>query len=104
MSSNLRLNDKKARPTRPTAGLGLSRERILDKALELADARGLECLSMRTLASALGCKAMSLYNHVSSRDELVAELVDRVDRKSVVEGNSVDLGGRRIMTKKPGNG
>lgn len=78
MSSNQELNDKEARPTRPTAGLGLSRERILGKAMELADARGLECLSMRSLAAALGYKAMSLYNHVSSRDELVAELVDRV--------------------------
>jgi AcrR family transcriptional regulator len=43
----------------------LSRERVLLAALRLADAEGLEALSMRNLAQELGVKAMSLYNHTA---------------------------------------
>ena len=40
----------------------LSRERVLRAAIQLADAEGLEALTMRRLAKALGVEAMSLYN------------------------------------------
>jgi AcrR family transcriptional regulator len=56
----------------------LSRERVLDKAIELADRHGLDALSMRKLAAALGVEAMSLYNHVANRGDLVDAMVDRV--------------------------
>jgi AcrR family transcriptional regulator len=56
----------------------LSRERVLHKAIEMADAHGLEALSMRKLAEALGVKAMSLYNHVVNKDDLLDGMVDRV--------------------------
>ncbi|MBE9139525.1 TetR/AcrR family transcriptional regulator C-terminal domain-containing protein [Nodosilinea sp. LEGE 07088] len=58
--------------------LPLSRERILQTALRLADEGGLEALSMRKLAQALDVKAMSLYNHVTNRDDLIDGIVDRV--------------------------
>jgi AcrR family transcriptional regulator len=50
---------------------GLSRERIVGAAVELADAEGLAALSMARLAEQLGCGTMSLYRHVANKDELV---------------------------------
>jgi AcrR family transcriptional regulator len=62
----------------PTARTPLSRERILDAAIALADEGGIEAVTMRKLAQALGVEAMSLYNHVANKDDLVAATVDRV--------------------------
>lgn len=56
----------------------LSRERVLQVALGLADKGGLEALSMRKLAEELGVKAMSLYNHVANKDDVIDGIVDRV--------------------------
>jgi AcrR family transcriptional regulator len=61
-----------------TARQPLNRDRVLDAAIAFADAEGLEALSMRKLAQALGVEAMSLYNHVSSKGDLVEAMVDRV--------------------------
>jgi AcrR family transcriptional regulator len=58
--------------------LPLSRERILRAASDLADAGGLETLTMRRLGQALGVEAMSLYNHVANKDELLNGMVDLV--------------------------
>jgi AcrR family transcriptional regulator len=56
----------------------LSRERVLLTALRLADEGGIEALSMRKLALELGVKAMSLYNHVDSKDDILNGIVDLV--------------------------
>lgn len=56
----------------------LSRERVLEAALTMADAGGLGSVSMRNLAQALGVEAMSLYNHVANKDDLLDGMVDRV--------------------------
>jgi AcrR family transcriptional regulator len=56
----------------------LNRDRILRTALELADANGIESLSMRKLGQALGFEAMSLYNHVANKDDLIDGLLDIV--------------------------
>ncbi|MGB3136116.1 MAG: TetR/AcrR family transcriptional regulator [Nodosilinea sp.] len=64
--------------SRKSERLPLSRKRILQTALHLADQGGLEALSMRKLAQALDVKAMSLYNHVASRDDLIDGIVERV--------------------------
>jgi AcrR family transcriptional regulator len=56
----------------------LSRERILRAAICLADEGGIESLSMRKLAQELGVKAMSLYNHVADKDDLLDGIVDIV--------------------------
>jgi AcrR family transcriptional regulator len=56
----------------------LSRERVLAAAIDLADANGIESLSMRKLAQTLGVEAMSLYHHVSSKDELLGGILDIV--------------------------
>ncbi len=69
-----------ARPTKPapTARIPLSRDRVLLAAVALADESGLGTLSMRKLGDALGVEAMSLYNHVASKDELLDGMVDIV--------------------------
>jgi AcrR family transcriptional regulator len=58
--------------------LPLSRERILRTALELADESGIESVSMRKLGQALGFEAMSLYNHVANKDDLLDGILDLV--------------------------
>jgi AcrR family transcriptional regulator len=56
----------------------LSRERVLAAAIELADGGGVEALSMRKLAAHLGFEAMSLYNHVRNKDDLLDAILDEV--------------------------
>ena len=56
----------------------LTRERVLRAAVKLADAGGFDSLSMRKLASELGVEAMSLYNHVANKEEILDGLVDIV--------------------------
>ena len=56
----------------------LSRERVLEAAVALADEGGIDALSMRKLADQLGVKAMSLYNHVANKDDLLDGIVDAV--------------------------
>jgi AcrR family transcriptional regulator len=58
-------------PSETKRSQGLSRERIVAAAVELADADGLGGLSMARLAERLGCGTMSLYRHVANKDELV---------------------------------
>jgi AcrR family transcriptional regulator len=58
--------------------LPLSRERVLDAAIRLADEGGIESLTMRKLARELGVEAMSLYNHVKNKGDLVNGIVDIV--------------------------
>jgi AcrR family transcriptional regulator len=56
----------------------LSRERVLEAAIGLADQEGIESLTMRKLAGELGVEAMSLYNHVANKSDLVSAMVDLV--------------------------
>ena len=56
----------------------LSRERVLRAALALADTGGIDSLSMRKLGEELGVEAMSLYNHVANKDDILDGIVDLV--------------------------
>ncbi len=56
----------------------LSRERVLRAAIALADQSGIEALTMRGLGRDLGVEAMSLYNHVANKDDLLDGMVDLV--------------------------
>jgi len=56
----------------------LSRDRVLRAAIALADARGVQALTMRNLAKELGVEAMSLYNHVANKDDLLDGMIDIV--------------------------
>jgi AcrR family transcriptional regulator len=65
---------------KPTRGPkpGLSVERIVRTAIEVADAEGLAALSMRRVASALGVGTMSLYTYVPGKAELLDVMLDTV--------------------------
>src|SRR5262245_27866588 len=56
--------------------LPLTRERVLYAAITLADQAGIESLSMRKVGQALGVEAMSLYNHVANKDDLLDGMID----------------------------
>jgi AcrR family transcriptional regulator len=56
----------------------LSRERVMQAAVSLADANGIDGLSMRRLGERLGVEAMSLYKHVANKDDLLDAMVDSV--------------------------
>jgi AcrR family transcriptional regulator len=69
-----------APPTKPAREVRtpLSRERVLCAGLIFADANGIGSLTMRKLGETLGVEAMSLYNHVANKDELLDGMVDLV--------------------------
>ncbi len=56
----------------------LSKDRVLRAAVALADEAGVETLTMRKLAAALGHEVMSLYYHVANKDELLTAMADLV--------------------------
>ena len=56
----------------------LNRERVLRAAIALADRSGIGSLTMRGLGQDLGVEAMSLYNHVANKDDLLDGIVDLV--------------------------
>jgi len=62
----------------------LSRSRIAAAALELVDREGLDALSMRKLGAALGVEAMSLYNHVENKDDLLDALSESLHRQILI--------------------
>ncbi|MFD4602834.1 TetR/AcrR family transcriptional regulator C-terminal domain-containing protein [Streptomyces sp. NPDC058464] len=66
------------RTTRQPTREPLTRQRVLDAAVEIADAGGLGTLSMRKLGEAVGVEAMSLYNHVAHKEDLLDGMVDLV--------------------------
>jgi AcrR family transcriptional regulator len=57
---------------------GLSLDRIVRTAIELADAEGLTAVSMRRIAQRLGFTTMSLYRHLPGKEELTDLMRDRV--------------------------
>ncbi|MGW4924853.1 TetR/AcrR family transcriptional regulator [Streptomyces parvulus] len=80
--------DTGRRPSRgPKPGLTL--ERIVEAAVEVADREGLGAVSMRRIATELGTGTMSLYRYVPGKGELLDLMLDRVQRPSE---NPADLG------------
>jgi AcrR family transcriptional regulator len=65
------MREKQTRPA-------VTRDRAVNAAVALADADGIESLSMRKLAGELGIEAMSLYYHVKNKDDLLDGMVERV--------------------------
>jgi len=59
----------------------LTRGRIIAAAVGFVDEHGLEALSMRKLGATLGVEAMSLYNHVDSKDDVLDGILDAVLRQ-----------------------
>ena len=71
---------------------------MLRTALRLADRSGIDSLSMRRLGQELGVEAMSLYNHVASKDDLLDGLIDLVFAEILVP--PADAGWRTAMRER----
>jgi len=56
----------------------LTRERVVDAALRVMDAEGLEAVTMRRIAREVGVEAMSLYHHVRDKEDLLQAVCDRI--------------------------
>lgn len=70
----------------PKAALTI--ERVVTVAIEIADAEGLEALSMRRLAQDCGIATMSIYTYVPARAELIDLMLDAVARESLALAES----------------
>ncbi|MCA0337786.1 MAG: TetR/AcrR family transcriptional regulator [Actinobacteria bacterium] len=68
----------------------LTPEVVVSAALALADARGLDALTMRAIARELGVEAMSLYHHFANKDALLDATVDRVYGEIVLPAEGGD--------------
>ncbi len=81
-------------PTEPTQGPAsrapLTRERVLGAAVLLADEDGIDALTMRELGLRLGVEAMSLYNHVANKDDILDGMVDLVVGEIDLPSGAVD--------------
>jgi AcrR family transcriptional regulator len=64
--------------TNESERLALSRSAIIATAVAIADDLGLGALTMRKLGAALGVEAMSLYNHVANKSDVLDGVVDAV--------------------------
>ena len=67
-----------SQPKPQVARVPLSRERVIDAAIRLADETGIDSLTMRRLAQELGVEAMSLYYYVANKDEILNGIVEVV--------------------------
>src|SRR3954451_9012567 len=86
----------------------LTRERVLQAAVALADRDGISGVSMRNLGQELGVEAMSLYTHVRGKDDLLDGMVDTVVGEIAVDTAGADwqtslrrsiLGARAVMLR-----
>lgn len=68
----------------------LSRERIVDCAIELADRDGLDAATLRRIANELGVHVTSLYNHVATRDAVTTGIVDTLVERADLPMSPVD--------------
>ena len=83
-----------------SAGRGrLSIEDIVTTAVAMADAAGLETVSMRRVGAELGVTGMSLYTHVTRKDDLVALMIDWVMAESIIPPEELDIGWRDALAQ-----
>jgi AcrR family transcriptional regulator len=76
----------------------LSRDRVLDAAIAIADAHGLVGLTMRSLARELDVQPMSLYHHVANKEEILDGVVDEVFTQ--IEFPADDLDWKHAMRER----
>ena len=87
-----------------------TRAQLLRAAIDLADKGGIESLSMRKLSQELGGAPMSLYNHVSNKEDLLDGMIDTIfseielpageQWKTTMRQRAISI--RAVMTRHPG--
>jgi AcrR family transcriptional regulator len=101
---------KSAGKARAGTRVRLSREKVLTTAMQLADAGGIEALTMRRLGEELAVEAMSLYRHVANKEDLLNGMIDAVfaeidlpshsdDWKTALRKRSVSV--RSVLLRHP---
>ena len=90
-SGAMKIMTKQKASARNKSG-GLTRTRVLNAAIKMADAGGIESLSMRKLAQSLGVQAMSLYNHVSSKEDVLDGINRLAHDRRKLEGGHASAG------------
>ncbi len=75
----------------------LTRERVLRTAVELADAHGIEAVTMRRLADELGVEAMSLYHHLPNKEAVLNGVVDLILLEVAGAIEAVDAAGDAVV-------
>lgn len=65
-------------PSETESRTPLSRSRVLATAVALADREGIDSVTMRSVAQEVGVEAMSLYHHVSNKNDLLDGIIDAV--------------------------
>ena len=85
-------------PKQAQAAAPLTRDKVLRVAVGMADIHGIEALSMRVLGRQLGVEAMSLYNHIANKDDLLDGMVDLVIDE--IELPSLDADWREAMRSR----
>ncbi len=81
---------------RTDAGPALSREAVIDRALDLADREGLAAVSIRRIAQDFDVTPMALYWHVKNKDELLAAMGERILDEVVIPDLPPDGGLERL--------
>jgi AcrR family transcriptional regulator len=90
--------------------MALNRDRVLRAAVRLADKGGIESVTMRRLGKALGVEAMSLYNHVRNKDDVLDGIVDLVLDEIELPANAEDweaavrrtaISGHEVLLRHP---
>jgi AcrR family transcriptional regulator len=79
-----RASDELWDPPKEGAGARLTRNRVVEVALDVADAEGLEAVSIRRVALELHVRPMSLYSHIASKDDLLALMLNEVSGRLLV--------------------
>jgi len=88
----------------------LTRDRVLRAAVHLADEGGIEAVSMRKVGQELGVEAMSLYNHVANKEEMLDGMADLVVGEIALEPRGSDwksalrnrvLSAREVLERHP---
>ena len=82
---------------KPQRRPALSRAAIVDAAVKIADAEGLDAVSIRRVASELGVRPMSLYTHIDRKEDLLTLMRDEVNGE-VLLGPDLPSGWREALT------
>ena len=97
MPSNRRVKPATSGRARRVPRNTLSRDRIVEAALELLDEQGFDAVTMPSLAKRLGVGTMSLYRHVDDKDDLIDAVAVRVlSGVAVPNGDADDWKGRVV--------
>ena len=69
----------------------LTRDRVLRTAVELADAGGIDALTIRRLAEQLGVEPMSLYYHVANKEAILDGIVEVVFLSTIIPASTISF-------------